>query len=429
VENHGIRPHWVVGHSSGEIAAAYVAGLLTLDDAIKIAYFRGQAAQGACDTVKERMGMMAAELDPQIISKYFIGLEDKVHIACHNSPSNVTLAGVLSALEKVQARLRQDKHACRMLQIDIPYHSKFVAATAEAFEQFTLQERPLVQDLGCSGDVTMLSTVTGSRLEGRTCNSSYWRANLESPVLFRHAMEDILRHDQHPDILIEIGPSDTLRGPVMKLKHSLGQGDGPLKDTDIQYLSALHRGDMSAHNMLHLLGSLYLSGYPVQMQGAYPLLSDEAHSVIVDLPNYRWNHTAKYWYKCEVSKDGRVRKVPHRDLGSEPSLGASMDKHNGVIARNTEELNQSMQKTPETTVSPGECGDLLSKKLSNMLRLTGPIDPEKLLSSYGLDSLSRIQLRLWLNTQLSVDVSTFDIINTLTLASLRDMVAGKLRVV
>lgn len=133
----------------------------------------------------------------------------------------------------------------------------------------------------------MLSTVTGSRLEGRTCNSSYWRANLESPVLFRHAMEAILRHGQHPDILIEIGPSDTLRRPVMKLKHSLGQGDGPLKDTDIQYLSALHRGDMSAHNMLHLLGSLYLAGYPVQMKAAYPLLSDEAHSVIVDLPNYR----------------------------------------------------------------------------------------------------------------------------------------------
>lgn len=57
MENHSVRPHWVVGHSSGEIAAAYVAGFLPLEDAIKIAYFRGQAAQGACDTVKERMGM------------------------------------------------------------------------------------------------------------------------------------------------------------------------------------------------------------------------------------------------------------------------------------------------------------------------------------------------------------------------------------
>lgn len=137
------------------------------------------------------------------------------------------------------------------------------------------------------------------------------------------------------------------------------------------------------------------------MKAAYPLLSDEAHSVIVDLPNYRWNHTAKYWYKREVSKDGRVRKVPHRDLGSEPSLGASMDTHNGVMARKTEELNQGMQKTPETTVSPGEYGDLLSKtlsSLSSMLQLTEPVDPEELLSSYGLDFLSRIQPRLWLNT-------------------------------
>jgi acyl transferase domain-containing protein len=162
VENHSIHPHWVVGHSSGEIAAAYVAGLLTLDNTIKIAYFHGQAAQGACDTVKERMGIMATELDPQIISKYFIGLEDKVHITCHNSPSNITLTGVLSTLEKVQAHLQQDKHACHILQINIPYHSKFIAATAEAFKQFTLQERPLVQDLGYSRDVTMLSTITSS---------------------------------------------------------------------------------------------------------------------------------------------------------------------------------------------------------------------------------------------------------------------------
>lgn len=85
------------------------------------------------------------------------------------------------------------------------------------------------------------------------------------------------------------------------------------------------------------------------MKAAYPLLSDEAHSVIVDLPNYRWNHPAKYWYKREVSKDGRVRKVPHRDLGSEPTLGASMDTHNGVMARKTEELNQGMQNSGDNS--------------------------------------------------------------------------------
>ncbi|KAH2855359.1 hypothetical protein KXW36_002025 [Aspergillus fumigatus] len=269
MENHSVRPHWVVEHSSGEIAAAYVAGFLTLEDAIKVAYFRGQAAQGACDTVKERMGMT-----PEAHEK--------------ERPTNVTLAGVLSALEEVQARLRQDDHACRMLQVDIPYHSKFVAATAEAFEQFTLQERPLVQELGCSGGVT-------------------------------NAVD---RHWQ------------------------------PIGGPDLQQLIL--------ESQLGVSSSLYLAGYPVQMKAAYPLLSDEAHSVIVDLPNYRWNHTAKYWYKREVSKDGRVRKVPHRDLGSEPSLGASMDTHNGVMARKTEELNQGMQKTPETTVSPGEYGDLLT---------------------------------------------------------------------
>ncbi|RHZ46412.1 type I polyketide synthase [Aspergillus thermomutatus] len=417
MENHRVRPHCVVGHSSGEIAAAYVAGYLTLDDAIKIAFFRGQAAQGACDSFKEKMGMMAVELDQQTISKYFIGLEDKVHIACHNSPSNVTLAGILSALEEVQACLQQGKHASRMLQVDIPYHSKFITATAEAFEQFFLQESPLVRDLGCSGDVTMLSTVTGRRLEGPACKGTYWRANMESPVLFRHAMEEILLHDQRPDVLVEIGPSDTLRGPVTQLKHSLGQEDGPLKEADIQYLSALRRGDMSARNMLHLLGSLYLSGYPIQMQGAYPRLSEEAPSVIVDLPNYCWSHTAKHSYECVASKDWQVRK-------SKPGLGAS---ENGVIASNIAKLTQSMQNNLKKTCVPGEYSDLLSEQLSNMLRLTRPIDPERLLSSYGLDSLSKIQLRLWLNTQLSVDVSTFDIINAPTLASLREMVAEKLR--
>ncbi len=103
----------VIGHSSGEIAAAYCAGHISVEDAIKIAYYRGQASGQASDDVEPQQGMLAAGLGAPDVSKYIEG--SPVAIACYNSPNSTTLSGMVEALTAIETRLKADGHFARML--------------------------------------------------------------------------------------------------------------------------------------------------------------------------------------------------------------------------------------------------------------------------------------------------------------------------
>jgi acyl transferase domain-containing protein len=315
-----ILPHSVMGHSSGEIAAAYAAGCITEEDAIKVAFYRGEAAKRAWDGSLRPMGMMAVALDPPTVSKYLEGLGDSVHLACFNSPSSVTLSGICSALEEVQERLNQDNHFCRMLKVNLPYHSELAAVTTQTYERLLIDEASLTGSVN-SRNVTMISTVTGKRLD-RECDAAYWKSNMASPVLFTHALEELLSHKERPNILIEVGPSDTLKGPIMQIKDSLSQNDGPLKNALLQYHSALKMGDNPSHTLMNLSGKLYLAGYPIPMKHVNSFSRGNPRSsspplLIVDLPNYGWNHTANHWTESEASKYSLSRKfLPHELLGA-----------------------------------------------------------------------------------------------------------------
>lgn len=106
----------MIGHSSGEIAAAYTAGYLTEADAIKAAFYRGQAA---LDDSVESVGMLAAGLGPDAVAKYLSPFQNDVQIACYNSPDSVTISGTTAALEKVKSALVEDGHFARLLQVNL----------------------------------------------------------------------------------------------------------------------------------------------------------------------------------------------------------------------------------------------------------------------------------------------------------------------
>lgn len=111
----GINPHAVVGHSSGEIAAAYCAGRLSIENAIKIAYYRGQASTTDPEEDEPAQGMLATGLGRPEVSKYIEGSEPPVAIACYNSAKSTTLSGTAEALAAIQTRLEADSHFARML--------------------------------------------------------------------------------------------------------------------------------------------------------------------------------------------------------------------------------------------------------------------------------------------------------------------------
>ena len=308
----------VVGHSSGEIAAAYAAGYLTREDAIKVAYYRGQAAKHCKATDSTPVGMLAAGLGPTHIMEYIEPFRNKVYIACFNSPSSVTLSGRVSVLEEVKSELQKDSHFARFLQVDLAYHSRFMDEIGNDYADLLTKdfEPPTIK----RGSTGMISSVTGHRMEGMA-DIDYWKANMVSPVRFDEAITAMLSSAEAPDFLIEVGPTGALAALVTQIAKAL-----PQPANNLQYQQALSRGQNSVKSMFDVAGRLFLTGGVVDLA---KVNSEEAKtsmkkpSVITDLPNYAWNHSTSYWYENEPSKDWRYRLFPHHDLLGSKVLGTT----------------------------------------------------------------------------------------------------------
>jgi acyl transferase domain-containing protein len=315
LETWGVSPEAVVGHSSGEIAAAYAAGLLTAEEAIKVAYFRGQACTTSQDAVA--LGMLAAGLGAEEINGYLDASSQIVQIGCFNSPTSVTLSGDRVELERIRDRLVKDGHFARMLLVNFAYHSKFMAEPAVSYEE--MLRKNCESPSSGKQNVRMFSSVIGKLLD-RDCNADYWKTNMISPVRFDEAVREMVAGREGVDFLIEIGPSGALAGPVGQIKKSLGD-----KGSSIQYCSASARGKDSIKSLFDVAGRLFVAGSPIALAKVNPAqdTAAESPSVIVDLPNYVWNHSTKYWHESESSKDWRFRKFRHHDLLGSKILGTS----------------------------------------------------------------------------------------------------------
>lgn len=314
-----MTPHAVVGHSSGEIAAAYAAGYLDEANAIKAAFHRGQAAN---NNPMSDTGMLAVGLGPDLISKY-IDDRDDVHVACYNSPDSVTLSGKVSALESVKSALSQDQHFARSLQVDLAYHSSFMNDIGNAYKSTLDQDFQHVTG-GKAKTAIWFSSVSGLERDPKdAADSAYWRENMVSPVQFDSAARSMISGETGCDFLIEIGPSGALKGPIGQIKKTLDdEGDS------IEYCAALTRGKNSVDAMFGVAGRLFLTGAPIDLgrvNTACESQSSQVPAVIVDLPNYAWSHKTKYWFESDASRDWRYREFPHHDLVGSKVLGTTYD--------------------------------------------------------------------------------------------------------
>ncbi|KAL5456401.1 hypothetical protein PMIN06_003908 [Paraphaeosphaeria minitans] len=312
----GVQPVSATGHSSGEIAASVAAGLLTSEDAIKVAYFRGRAAADVHDASKSKHGMLAVGLGEHDVIDVLRAEELPIAIACVNSPSSVTLSGEVAALSALEQRFKEQGKFARLLQVDVAYHSKYVADIAARYYELMQQECefPLADATYCK----MFSSVTGSE-NNQACNADYWRRNMESPVLFNQAVSAALTEDAPADFLIEIGPSGALAGPFKQIKASLGS-----RAADVSYHAASRRDVAAVDALFEIAGDLFLAGAQVDLARVNQYLpNQQAPSTLIDLPNYSWNHSVRHWYESEASKDWRFRRYPSHDLLGSKVLGTS----------------------------------------------------------------------------------------------------------
>ncbi|KAF6236674.1 hypothetical protein HO173_004965 [Letharia columbiana] len=305
-----VVPHSVTGHSSGEIAAAYAAGILRLEACMAIAYYRGLVARTLTEDFKDISGGMlavgASEKDTQAL------IDDSAHgqaiIACVNSPNSMTVSGDADQISQT-GRLADTRSIWnRRLRVDVAYHSHHMRYVADKYKSLLGKVEPSSQTT-----VEFHSSLKGARVAPSTLTATYWVENLTSPVLFSQATRSMCGisgdlTERNVDILVEIGPHSALQGPVRQILQSV---EGSFRK--IQYMPSLIRNEDSVSGMLLLSARLFTSGCRMQL-GNINFPKGELPNILTDLPPYQWNHGKEYWHVSRTSQEMQTYSSQRHDL-------------------------------------------------------------------------------------------------------------------
>ncbi|MDR0458592.1 MAG: polyketide synthase dehydratase domain-containing protein, partial [Burkholderiaceae bacterium] len=269
----GIRFEATLGHSVGEIAAAWADGIFTLAQAVHIIKVRSHA-----QALTRGTGRMAAagvsEADArQLIDR--LGLVGQVEVAGMNSPQSVTLAGSLPELERIGAELSAKNQFFRILDLDYPFHS----AHMDAIKPMVLEQLADLKPRDGGGGY--VSTVTGQPLAGATLDAQYWWRNIREPVRFGAAIAHLA--DKGVRLFIEVGPHAIL---LTYVKQTLAAAKLPGAA-----LATLKRDHDSAAELDHELLSAIAQGAAVDLDTFTP---PQPQAARIALPTYPWQHE-RYW--------------------------------------------------------------------------------------------------------------------------------------
>jgi acyl transferase domain-containing protein/acyl carrier protein len=276
---HGIEPAATIGHSVGEIAAAQVAGRITVADGIRIAVLRGQAMAAA----KGAGRMLATSLtEPE--AEDLCACTRQVYIAAANGSQQTVLAGGAAALEEVRASLKQAGRSAIWLSGDYPFHSPLLAADFGALRSADLQVRE-------QGSVRWYSTVTGRPADDLAPDGPYWERNAREPVRFANALAALV--DDGIDAFVELGPHPALLDVIRQALRAVGQADVPL-------LAPLHRDGDDQAGLLRTLCALYERGCDIRWGRSWP---DPPR--MVSVPGYAWEHRP-----CWIERPHTRRPLP-----------------------------------------------------------------------------------------------------------------------
>lgn len=298
----GIKLHAAVGHSSGEIAAAYAAGIITRKAAMQIAYYRGYYAHMAQGANGERGGMIAVGLSLDAALAFcqqpaFLG---RLVVAASNAPQSCTLSGDLDAVVEAKVQLDRDNIFARQLQVDTAYHSHHMDACASAYLQSLLAcdiqltaptPGACIWNSSVRGDTRLL--LPGGALD--SLKGPYWIANMVQTVKFSQAIESSIWHGGPYDLAIELGPHPALKGPTEQTLKAV-YGAVP------RYTGLLKRNSSDVEAFQTAIGQVWsqLGPYYVDFAGyrnSFYNSSPPPPKVITGLPVYAWDHDQVFWRK------------------------------------------------------------------------------------------------------------------------------------
>ncbi|KAI1735289.1 reducing type I polyketide synthase, partial [Xylaria scruposa] len=332
----------VIGHSSGEIAAAYCAGFLCHKSAIKVSYFRGLlsskvAREAHSDWGMASVGLSADQMAERLAELQSQGSKDfnatQINISCMNSPTNVTLSGPLGTLDVFLSTLGSNIFQ-RKLQVRVGYHSPQMNMISSEYKAHLSNLQPVKNASG----IKMVSSVNPGFVDRETvCSAEYWVQNMISPVRFVEAMgiccrnssDELIKkldgsHSQ--DIFtagwLEVGPHSALKGPLREIFNEYKRGD-------LHYASLLARHVPADFTVLQAIGELFCQNFEVDISKTANLdARTRKPQVVIDLPHYPFNHTLIHWDESTRSREFRFRAH-----GDHPFLGCQTIDWNPLNAK------------------------------------------------------------------------------------------------
>ncbi len=283
----GVTPGAVVGHSQGEIAAAYVAGALSLSDACLIVAERSKALR----RISGKGGMLSVSLAPDRVLPYTEGLGDRVSLAAINGPASVVLSGDPEALAAIEADCERDGARAKAIAVDCAGHSAQIEALREELLEAFAPISPR------SGQIPLHSTVTGGEIDTSEMGPEHWYRNLRQTVQLEPVVRSLLRAGRRA--FVEVGPHPVLAFGVAETVEDELDNPG-----DAVLLSTVRRDEDDAGCFARSLAEAHANGVAVDWEAFF----DGAGARRVALPTYPFQRD-RYWLDSSLARTAAPGKA------------------------------------------------------------------------------------------------------------------------
>jgi acyl transferase domain-containing protein/acyl carrier protein len=301
----GVQPAAVVGHSQGEVAAAHVAGGLSLQDAARVIALRSRLftelmGRGSVVSISESL-----ERVRELVARWGAGIA----IAGVNGPRSVAVAGDSEALAELLVECEAKGVRAREVQATVPTHSARVEPLREQLLELLAPIEPM------SSEVPFYSTVTGGMVDTRELNADYWYRNMRHTVEFEKATRALVRYGCRT--FIEVSPHPVLTLAVQETAESMDAGElspdadgGSSANARIDVVGSLRRGEGCTSRFLLSLGEAWVRGVEVD----WTSLFEGSAARRLPLPTYAFQRE-RYWPAAKVG------------MGDAAAVGQSRAEH------------------------------------------------------------------------------------------------------
>ncbi len=306
--SYGVTPSVVVGHSQGEIAAAHVAGALTLDDAARVAALRSRALVALAGAG----AMMSVFLPADDVLARLERWDGRISLASYNGPRSTVVSGEPQALRELLEECEAAGERARMIAVDYASHS----AQIEAIRERLLEELAPIRPV--SAAIAIVSTTTAAPIDGALLDAGHWYRNLREPVRFEQATRALLRDGV--TAFVESSPHPVLTWALQETV------DAAADDPEaIAVVGSLRRGEGTLERFLASAGEAYAGGVHVDWERVFA----GRHVRRVGLPTYPFERT-RFWLQQRVA-DGGAAALSAAGIGAaeHPLLGATIDLAGG----------------------------------------------------------------------------------------------------